>query len=277
MDQDIVDISEQGSSPFAKWPKTPAENQYLFVGISQCKYCGNRYQLPCLVSMLPDKKVCERLCKVFFSTIFPLIPILHIPSFADDFRSFWNETSSKPSHANNAGLFFRKKPSFLTLLSSILFASLTSSSASQICNIIDDGAGVSARDMYFVARVSSTLTGFPRKPSLYSLAAYIISQSQFTREEEFSNSTDFINNAFRIALAMGLHRDLREAGFTAADLETRHRLWWYILHLDVMSSASSGLSPLFIDEKMANASTISLFDCQRGGLDDSSNQSKLKH
>jgi hypothetical protein len=59
---------------------------------------------------------------------------------------------------------------------------------------------------------------------------------------------------------MGLHRHLPEASFTPAELETRRRLWWYILHLDVMASASSGISPLFIDEKMANTAMIHQYD-----------------
>ena len=112
--------------------------------------------------------------------------------------------------------------------------------------------------------ISATLTGFPRRPSIYSLAAYIIAQSQFVREEEFSDAPDFISTSFRIALGMGLHRHLPEAGFTVAELETRRRLWWYILHLDVMSSSSSGLSPLFIDEKMANTDSICQYDAQEG-------------
>ena len=125
--------------------------------------------------------------------------------------------------------------------------------------------------------VSATLTGFPRHPSIYSLAAYIIAQSQFVREEEFSDAPDFISTSFRIALGMGLHRQLPEAGFTAAELETRRRLWWYILHLDVMSSCSSGLSPLFIDEKMTNTPSICQYDAQEGDLGIEPPESRTTH
>ncbi len=79
------------------------------------------------------------------------------------------------------------------------------------------------------------------------------------REEDFANCGDFISTAFRIALGMGLHRHLPEAPFSISELEMRRRLWWYILHLDVMSSASSGLSPFFIDDKMANTEMVSPF------------------
>ncbi|KAK6369419.1 hypothetical protein LTS17_009762 [Exophiala oligosperma] len=118
--------------------------------------------------------------------------------------------------------------------------------------------------MYFAAMVSASLTGFPRRPSIYSLAAYLFAQSQFVREEEFSDVPDFISTSFRLALGMGLHRHIPDAGFTHAEMETRRRLWWYILHLDVMSSSSSGLSPLFINKKMANTDEIARYDWVEG-------------
>lgn len=104
------------------------------------------------------------------------------------------------------------------------------------------------------------LTGFPRRPSYYSLAAYLLTQNPFVMEEDFPDFPDFISTAFRVGLGMGLHRKLPETDLSNNELETRRRLWWYILHLDVMSSASSGLSPLFIDSKMANVEMISQRD-----------------
>lgn len=130
-----------------------------------------------------------------------------------------------------------------------------------------DHITISPGDMHLATITSAALTGFPRSPSIYSLAAYIFVQSQFMREEDFSDSGDFISTAFRVALGMGLHRHLPQASFSLAELETRRRLWWYILHLDVMASASSGLSPFFIDEKMANTMMVSPYYQNEGDLD----------
>ena len=192
--------------------------------------------------------------------MFPLTPVLHLPRFARDFRTFWNETGSPIGHDAEVGALLRRNPSFVCLLSSILFASLVSAPPSRLPNILEGDRDLTPEKMYFVAMVSATLTGFPRRPSLDTLAAYIVAQSQFIREEDFSDGPDFISTAFRIALGMGLHRQLPHATFTVEEREMRRRLWWYILHLDIMSSASSGLSPLFIDEKMANADPITQYD-----------------
>ena len=203
---------------------------------------------------------CEKLCDAFFATVFPLIPILHIPDFVHDFDEFWHEVGSRSHHDSEPAPIVRTKPSFLCLLPAIMYAALSSAPDARIENIFGGQQIPSAADMYLATMIGATLTGFPRSPTLYSLAAYIIVQSQFIREEEFSDSPDFVGTAFRLALGMGLHRHLPEASFTPAELETRRRLWWYILHLDVMASASSGISPLFIDEKMANTTMIHQYD-----------------
>lgn len=211
------------------------------------------------MALLPDKDTCDQLCTNFFTTIFPLIPILHLPTFADDYRDFWNERDSQPQHPSDAPGVLRRKPGFIGLLASMLFSSLVSTTEHRVsaAKAMDEPQ---VGNMYFATIMASTLTGFPRRPTLYTLAAYIYAQSQFVREEEFSDGPEFITTAFRVALGMGLHRNLAEAGFTAAEQETRRRLWWYVLHLDVMSSCSSGLSPLFVDSRMGNSPKISTSD-----------------
>ena len=142
----------------------------------------------------------------------------------------------------------------------MLFAALKCSPKSQLQNTLGENPDLTAGDMYILAVISTTMTGFPRRPSLYSLAAYILTQSPFVMEEDFSDFPDFISTSFRVALGMGLHRHIPEAAFSTDELETRRRLWWYIIHLDVMASASSGLSPLFIDDRMTNVEMISEYD-----------------
>lgn len=226
------------------------------------------------MALLPTREICEKLCGFFFETVFPLTPILHMRSFAEDFRAFWNGVDEENMHDSQASLLLRRKPGFLALLSAILFAALASASQYRLKTLLGDHTDLNPGDIYFIAMASATLTGFPRRPSIYSLAAYIIAQSQFVREEEFSDSPDFIATAFRIALGMGLHRQLPDSGFTVADLETRRRLWWYIIHLDVMSSSSSGLSPLFINQKMASTDPICQYDAKEGDERFASHNSK---
>ncbi|OAL25418.1 hypothetical protein AYO20_10452 [Fonsecaea nubica] len=229
---------------------------------NKCKFCGRNYNISCVMALLPSREICEKLCGFFFSTVFPLTPIFHMKSFAEDFRTFWDGIPPASVHNAEPSVFMRKKPGFLSLLSAILFAAVFSAAPARLERIFGEPTTLNPGDMYFIAMASASLTGFPRRPSIYSLAAYIIAQSQFVREEEFSDAPDFIATSFRVALGMGLHRQLPESGLPPSELETRRRLWWYILHLDVMSSSSSGLSPLFINQKMANTDSICQYDVQ---------------
>ena len=277
----VYGIAKGGNNPTLLTPSTrpPRSSDYSWTKSSsnKCRLCGKKYNLSCVMALLPDRETCEKLCGLFFATVFPLMPILHVQGFAEDLKTFWDGIRPGNLHDTEPGPIMRKKPSFVCLLSAILFAALSSASLSRIKRIFGDETDLNSGDIYFIAMVSATLTGFPRHPSIYSLAAYIIAQSQFVREEEFSDAPDFISTSFRIALGMGLHRQLPEAGFTAAELETRRRLWWYILHLDVMSSCSSGLSPLFIDEKMTNTPSICQYDAQEGDLGIEPPESRTTH
>lgn len=223
--------------------------------------------MSCIMALLPTKDVCEKLCGLFFATVFPLMPVLHVRGFGEDFKEFWKGTRPENLHNSEPSLIMRQKPSFLCLLASILFAASASSTKSRVKALLGEENVPDTADLYFIAMVSATVTGFPRRPSIYSLAAYIVAQSQFVREEEFADAPEFISTSFRVALGMGLHRHLPEAGFTVAEMETRRRLWHYICHLDVMSSSSSGLSPLFIDEKMSNTDPICQYDMLEGEPD----------
>lgn len=218
------------------------------------------------MALLPKREVCEKLCKLFSTTVFPLMPLLHLRSFGEDFGEFWDGVRGGNIHNSEPSLFLLKKPGFLSLLTSILFSTLASTSKPRVRMLLGEENVPDTGEMYFAAMVSASLTGFPRRPSIYSLAAYLFAQSQFVREEEFSDVPDFIATSFRLALGMGLHRQFSDAGFTHAEMETRRRLWWYILHLDVMSSSSSGLSPLFINKKMANTDEIAQYDWVEGAL-----------
>ncbi|KIW09949.1 hypothetical protein PV08_11725 [Exophiala spinifera] len=276
---DNDDVPDE-SSNFVRWPPAsedhsgwagakfrPPRSSTLWTGASsnKCKFCGRNYNVSCVMALLPTREVCEKLCRLFFSTVFPLMPLLHLRSFGEDFGEFWEGTRTGNMHNSEPSLLLLKKPGFLCLLTSILFSALSSASKSRVKLLLGDSNVPDTGEMYFAAMVSASLTGFPRRPSIYSLAAYLFAQSQFVREEEFSDVPDFIATSFRLALGMGLHRQFSDVGFTRAEMETRRRVWWYILHLDVMSSASSGLSPLFIDKKMANTDEISPHDCVEGG------------
>lgn len=231
---------------------------------SHCCLCGRGYRIACVQQMLPSADVCAKLCNVFFSTIFPLVPILHLQAFRQDLDELWAGFNERRACSEgNLAPIIRRKPGLLCLLSSILFSALHCTAPETLDRLLGQDRPKSLlTTTYLATMIAANLTGFPRRPSLYTLAAYIFIQGQFNREEEFHVAPEFISMAFRLSISMGLHRELHDANFSVPDQETRKRLWWYIVHLDVMASASSGLSPIFADDKMSNVGMIKEFDEQ---------------
>jgi Fungal specific transcription factor domain len=240
-----------GNSVIRQWVQSNGGNLY------KCRFCGHRYTISCVLSTLPPKSACDVLLKSFFTTVYPVIPVLHLPTFSDEYQSFWFENESRDWHASMPGRTIANNPSIVCLLFSILFAGSMTVSGSRLAELSAEREPILPGDLYFGTMVSMALVGFPRRPTLYSLAAFLFAQNQLTREEEFLDSPSFISTAFRIALGMGLHRDGSVFGLPEVEIEMRRGLWWHIVHTDVMASSSSGLPPLFFDEKMSNTAMIS--------------------
>lgn len=255
---------DENATPYQGLFRLPV-NSSLAVSAStytNCHMCGRGYRFSCILAMLPDRSTCEKLCLIFVGKVFSLIPILHLPTFRVEFDDLWQHLdSSKTCQNRQVASVLRRKPGLLCLLFSMMFSVLYCTPES----ILKAAFGgqlpeLSTKTCYLALTVVARLTGFPMRPTTYTLAAYIYTQSQFAREEDFRDAPEFVSVSFRLAIGMGLHRQIREVTMEAGELETRRRLWWYIIHLDVMVSCSSGLSPLFIDDKMANTTMIQAFD-----------------
>lgn len=258
-----MNIPLQNTTLLSAWRRSEQQHKFrtsLAPGSgSICKHCGTRYKLACIVAILPSQEICERLCKIFFTSIFPLIPIIHPPSFVDDFRDFWKEKAEISRHPLKTSSILHRKPGFVSLLASICFSSLASG-AQHPLHSTEGGNNVQASDMYFATTTALSLSGFPRRATIYAIAAYIYAQSQFVGKGEVCDGLEFVPTAFRTALGMGLYSNLHRANATDDEQESRRRIWRYILYLDVMESSSSGLSPLSVGEKMDNNPRISTSD-----------------
>jgi hypothetical protein len=226
---------------------------------SKCSRCGRGVSLGCTVNSIPSRAVCEQLEEVFFSSQYPLSPIFHIPTFREQLQEFWSSDSILACEAPSQRAFLQKTPSFLVLYLGILFAG----SVSKPRLHRDDWASredPTSADLYVAAQTAARLVGFPSRSPLLALISYILIETPLVREEEFSGGSTFVDTAFRVALSMGLHRDPDAFQISAVEADTRRKVWWHIIHLDTMVSASSGLAPLFLNEHLASTSRIAEYE-----------------
>ena len=218
---------------------------------SHCKFCGKRVSMPCMLSLLPPRETCEQLRAHFIATVYPLIPILPLPLFNKHWEDFWSEYQGGQGHGIPPGPTVRRTPASICIMFSMLFASTASSCTGK-------AEEVSRKETFLSATITTlSLTGFPRRATPASLAAYLFMQSLVIKEEEFLDAPAFLSHAYRIALGMGLHRDGSSFGLDPGECEFRRKIWWFIIHLDVMAAASSGLPPLHIDDRISDTQMIS--------------------
>ena len=201
--------------------------------------------------------MCDVYYQSFVDSVHSVIPLVHLPSFHQEYVSFWewrNCTRKTKIDDNITAVY----PSFLPLLLAVLYAGSEASKS----HTQDFAAGQSmirhsSTQLYKCILNTQSLMEFPRKPTLYSLMAFLISENLKIREEEPLSSCSYISTAIRIAQIMGLHRDGTHFQLDPIEVETRRRVWWHILHTDVMLATIAALPPLIITDRHYDTRMIS--------------------
>ncbi|KFY34678.1 hypothetical protein V494_06559 [Pseudogymnoascus sp. VKM F-4513 (FW-928)] len=203
-----------------------------------------------ILSGLPPQDTCDNMYQNFVETMHPLIPLLHLPTFDNLYRRFWDWRATWTIGASLHGVL-TENPSFLPILLAVLFTG--SISHPWLPN--SHAALGDQKKLYEMIPVALSMVGFPHRPSLYSLMAFILLNSILIREEESLSSCSFVAVAFRVCQAMGIHKDGTDFGLDEIQTEERRRVWCHLMHLDVMTSILSGLpliasSEMFSDTRM---------------------------
>lgn len=107
------------------------------------------------------------------------------------------------------------------------------------------------------------LSDFPQVPSLQSLAAFLIVDTTWLREEQPLTCCSFVGVAYRVAQVLGktktwittrnrsltnfsgLHQDPLEYGsLSESECQLRRNLWWTLVAIDAQVAFAAGLPPL---------------------------------
>jgi len=237
------------STPSARVPGDPAQSNGVKSHSSDHSCCHHINSLSQLLDAVPPKQTSDALYYNFLSGIHPLTLLLHVQTFRSQYDRFWEWYSTWNREDIPSGIL-AEIPSFLPLLFAVLFAGSFG---------LQD-ASLSPEDvttLYNSHSCSLSLVAFPQSPTIYSLCAFLIVQNLLVREEEALSACSFVGIALRAAQAMGLHRDGSHFGLDPIQTEIRRRVWWHIIHTDVMTCLSAGLPPLMVvdylyDTKMIN-------------------------
>lgn len=193
------------------------------------------------LSLLPPKALCDRLFAFYLEGYHYVLPMIHAPSFKTEYASIWEQqpTGSRPAP---------QSMHFISLLLSVLFAGAAACPNRDFLedlipsNETPETLATSIREKGLRALQQAN---FPKTPTLETLTAYIILQVTWMKEEEPLTTCAFVGLAYRVAQMLGLHHDpSRFTSLSKVVQETRRRLWWVIVTVDVSVGVAAGLPPM---------------------------------
>lgn len=192
------------------------------------------------LSFLPPKAICDRLFALYLEGYHNILPMVHAPSFKTEYASIWEQQSSGQSPVN-------KSMHFISLLLAVLFAGAAACPNREFIEDVvspDETPESLASSIREKGLKALQQANFPKTPTLESLTAYLIIQLTWMKAEEPLTTCAFVGLAYRVSQMLGLHHDpSRFSSLSKVVCETRRRLWWVIVHIDVSVGLAAGLPP----------------------------------
>jgi hypothetical protein len=198
-----------------------------------------RQSVPLQNLKIPERTTCDALLEAFIFCFHPVAPLTHIPTLRNDYNTFWELHECGWANDGSISVPF------------ILSALYAGAVVCQHPALEETIPGVSdmnsvATEIYREATNALYLAHFPRTPTVSNLAAYMILQGTWMREEEPLTTCSFVGVAVRVAQMLGLHKDPSHfaSGIDAIQGEVQRRVWWHVFYCDVLVAMASGLPPL---------------------------------
>ncbi|KAF4339303.1 hypothetical protein FBEOM_6717 [Fusarium beomiforme] len=176
----------------------------------------------------PQRRVANRLWKVFIDSVDPYAKVLHIPSA----EMLVYTVTSDPTKASNENL---------ALCFAIYYASVTALPPEEVLNITGEDNKQALLRYRMCLEQSLAQADFLDNPTITLLQALAIYEA--TMRVHSSGRAVWIMNgiAMRSAQSIGLHRDGSSLGLSPFESEIRRRVWYYFQERDSRGAEDYGL------------------------------------
>ena len=196
-----------------------------------------------LLKAIPPKVVCDALLQSFSISVYPILPLVHLPTLQKDYSSFWqwcrNSDISQPDNK------LLGDPTFLCLLFSILYCGATTTLP--VTFMAGNLKGLEKEklieELQKTHSASLKACQYLRYPTFSTLISSLLAHSCTKSCVEPLEDLRFVSSVVRIAQSMGLHRQGSLSGPDAITCALRDRVWWHIVWLDVQTSILHGSQP----------------------------------
>ncbi|PSR79073.1 hypothetical protein BD289DRAFT_443034 [Coniella lustricola] len=253
--KELTDISTQVLSP-----RLDRQSKVRDINIAKMLEQG----APCLAAQIPSKAVCDLLLYSFVVGVQPIHPLLDLAEFRQDYGAFWCAHKSKEDRhdplatpvsspspsaspwpsSTDQSLNYSKNPGFIPLLLALLFSGAVAAPESYWSS--DPALACLEADVMADQLHKSYLEALHRcewttRPNIQALTAALLGHSCHVKgNREALQNLSFMHTVVRLAQRMGLHRDNFDEPLSASERESRRRIWWHIVELDVWYSLRYG-------------------------------------
>ncbi|KAJ5605719.1 hypothetical protein N7510_008500 [Penicillium lagena] len=199
---------------------------------------------------LPTKPVSDALTDAFLVGIYPILPLVRLPTFKPEYDRFWQWCWNAGSKMPPAKLV--QDPTFICLLFAILFTGASVAPESVWGLPAFNGLEKQTNVSRLKTAVYDSLAAcqHSKYPTLNTLVSSLLVNQLDKPEGRNIEDAVFVSTIIRLAQSMGLHREINFAELDEPSREHRRRLWLYIVWLDVQVSISSGLPPCYGSEAL---------------------------
>lgn len=191
-----------------------------------------------MADILPSRETCDSLVQEYFKTWEKAFRVLHTTTFLRDLERFWIARRSADAVTDSSML------PLLTAVIATAQASIVPPGSSSSEDHSNAGGATSADRCDLLHEWSTTV---PRKQRLELSTLQTLTLLVLTELALFTpNDTiwSFMGSVNRMAMTMGLQCDVSSSPkLPVADKETRKRLWFTIVELDLQLSMANGMPP----------------------------------
>lgn len=201
-----------------------------------------------LLQALPPKRLCDRLLSQWFNAPDPFKPIIHAPTFQEEYNQFWQDPQKTP--VMWIGLFF----AILSLATSYALRSETDPSSPVAQKAFADA------DRYHQMAASAAVLGNFANPKQYTLECLILYAGGLRSATAYLDVWLVCGFLIRLALRMGYHRDPSHFNLSPYQAEMRRRTWYVVYMADILLSFQLGLPSMLRTVQSDTQAPRNLYD-----------------
>ena len=128
--QRVTDPNDVESARGASNPVPPQQTGSAR-DVSRSRMDSYATALPGMLECLPSKATCDMLYRSFVISIHSIMPLIHLPTFAEQYHRFWVWVDERSGRGPSTGVL-AETPSFLPLLFSVLFSGAVTCSSEDL-------------------------------------------------------------------------------------------------------------------------------------------------